>query len=228
MSSNKGLVVIITAPGGTGKGTVIKKLLKENKHIKYSVSCTSRAKRENDAASNYHYITKEKFEKMIDNDQLFEYVQFCDNYYGTPKEFILNTIEQNDDIILELEYQGALTLKNKFPEARIIFLLPPTFNELKHRLYHRHNDDKDRIIQRLTKSEDEVGNAHKFDYLVINDILNDTIRIIETIIKFEKDRNSCTIDEIKSVESCIINKEANIKFINNFLKDIKNHNFEEV
>lgn len=218
--SNKGIVVVIAAPGGTGKGTVISKYLNTHKDIKLSISCTSRTRRTDDKEGSYFFKTKEEFEQMIKNDELLEYVEFCGNYYGTPKSFITECIEKNCDVLLELEYIGALNVKKKFPQALLIFILPPSYEELRKRLEIRGSDSPERIAQRLAKSKDEVESAKEFDYLIINDNLDDTINTLYAVINYEKHKDNCSNELLDVAENCKISKNKNYEFINNFLNQI--------
>lgn len=220
MQLDKGVIIVIAAPGGTGKGTVIKQYLETYTDTLYSISCTSRAKRENDNVSSYYYVSKEEFENMIKNDELLEYVMFCDNYYGTPKKYIIDEINKNNDVLLELEYIGALNVKQKFAEAKLIFLLPPNFDELYNRLHNRGTDSEERIHQRLSKAKEEVLNAKKFDYLVINDKIDDTIELIRAITIFEKEKESCREDLREMAEACSAKYQKNIDFIDDFLNEL--------
>lgn len=222
MINSRGLLVVISAPGGAGKGTLIKKYLEMNKNIKLSISCTSRPKRTDDSERSYYFLERSQFEEMIRNDELFEYVEFCGNYYGTPKKFIMDNVNRKNDVILELDYVGALTIKQKFPQAVIIFILPPSVNILRKRLEIRGSDSFDRIAERLTKAKEEAANAKKFDYLVINDNIDDTLQIIDSIISFEKNSSICTEAVKKIARASKVDTIDNLVFIDKFISELDN------
>lgn len=204
MEKDKGLLIIICAPSGTGKGAIIKKYLEKHPETEYSVSCTTRTQRQNDIPGiTYNFLTNEEFFELVNNKGLFEYEEYCGNYYGTPKRFIMDNIENNKDVILEIEYKGALNIKSQFSDSVAIFALPPTYKDLKFRLESRATDNCDKIKERLEKSKEEVASASKFDYLLINDNLDEVVNTLEAIIQAER---------------CKINKH--IKFINNFFEEV--------
>ncbi|NLK42813.1 MAG: guanylate kinase [Tissierellia bacterium] len=184
---SKGFLLIISGPAGTGKGTVCKELLKRNKDIVFSVSATTRQPRVGEVDGlNYYFVTKDKFESMIEKDEFLEYAYVHTNYYGTPKEFVMNQIEKGEIVLLEIDVQGALQVKKNFSEAVFIFLLPPTMEELKNRIINRGTETEEDINRRYENAFKELDFVGNYDYFVINDVVEDAVLDIEAIIKAEK------------------------------------------
>lgn len=194
---NTGQIIVISAPSGAGKGTVISKLLeRDNKTRWLSVSATSRSPREGEKEGvNYYYLTKEDFENKINNNYFLEYTNYAGNYYGTPKEFIKEKIENGIDVILEIEIEGAANIKKLIPEAIFIFIMPPSLKTLVKRLKKRGTESNDKILKRFHEAYKEINEVTKYNYVVVNDILEDTVDKIESILKAEK----CRVDRIEEV-----------------------------
>lgn len=199
MIKNKktGQLIVISAPSGAGKGSVISGLLeKDNKNRWLSVSTTSRAPRTNDIPGvTYNFVSKEEFEKLIEEDYFLEYTNYVGNYYGTPKETIKEKLDQGIDVILEIEIEGAMNIKKLVPEALFIFIMPPSLKTLVKRLKNRKTDSKDKIIERFHTAYKEINEVTKYNYVVVNDQLEDAIDKVESIIKAEK----CRVDRIEEV-----------------------------
>ena len=180
---NKKLFVI-SGCSGVGKGTVINKFMERNKDFILSVSCTTRNPRPGEVDGvNYFFLTKEEFEKNIKEDKFLEHAQFAGNYYGTKKKYIKQKFEEGYNIILEIETNGALQVKEKMPEAVLIFIAPPSLEELEHRLRGRHTEDEETIQKRLAQVKIELERSQKYDYTVINDNIDRTVEEIERIVK---------------------------------------------
>ena len=182
----KGVLLIISGPSGSGKGTIVEQLVSELGYC-VSISATTRNPRPNEKDGiHYFFKTKEKFEKMIDNGELLEHAAFCGNYYGTPKKYVEEQLESGKNIILEIEVQGALQIKEIFPDTVSIFLMPPTKEELLKRLTGRGTEDKDTINRRIQRATEEVKLLPQYDYVVINDTVEKAAENIKLIAKTEK------------------------------------------
>lgn len=191
-----GQVIVISAPSGSGKGSVISGLLEKDKNLWLSVSTTSRKPRENDIPGvTYNFVTKEEFEKLIQEGYFLEYTNYVGNYYGTPKNKILEKINAGIDVILEIEIEGATNIKKLIPEAIFIFIMPPSLKTLVKRLKKRGTDSNDKIIERFHTAYKEINEVTKYNYVVINDDLKDAITKVEAIIQAEK----CRVDRIEEV-----------------------------
>lgn len=179
----KGLLIILSGPSGVGKGTVCTALRPKMPELVYSVSATTRSPRagEEDGV-NYFFKSKDEFMAMIEADQLLEYAEYVGNYYGTPRDFVERTLNSGKDIILEIEVQGALKVKEKFPEGIFVFLLPPSMDELKDRIRGRGTEHPDVIDHRMTVAEDEINLMQHYDYAVVNDEIDLACKRIESII----------------------------------------------
>ncbi|SET36811.1 guanylate kinase [Paenibacillus sp. NFR01] len=180
---SKGLLIVLSGPSGVGKGTVCSALRPRIPQLVYSVSATTRSPREGEADGvNYFFKSREQFAEMIEADQLLEYAEYVGNYYGTPRDFVDKTLAEGKDIILEIEVQGALKVKEKFPEGIFVFLLPPSMDELKDRIVGRGTEHPDVISHRMSVAEDEISLIRHYDYAVVNDEIDLACKRIESII----------------------------------------------
>lgn len=182
-----GFLLVLSGPSGSGKGTVSEALMKNNDDIIFSTSVTTRTPRPGEVnGENYFFATREEFEKMVENDELLEHAFVHTNYYGTPKQFVFDEIEKGEIVLLEIDVQGALQVKKKYKEAVFIFLIPPTMDELKSRLVKRDTETEDEIETRYRNAFRELDFVGEYDYFVINDVLDNAVKDIETIIAAEK------------------------------------------
>ncbi|MBQ8208418.1 MAG: guanylate kinase [Clostridia bacterium] len=167
--SGKGLLLVISGPAGSGKGTVIKSLMEKSDAFAYSVSATTRAPRPGEVNGvNYHYITREDFEDRIKNGGMLEHTSYCGNYYGTPKKEAEEVLESGRNLILEIEVEGAENVKKLYPEAVLIMLLPPSFAVQEARLRGRGTEPEEKILERLSRTKEEIPRVVNYDYIVYN------------------------------------------------------------
>lgn len=194
----KGLLIVLSGPSGTGKGTVCKALLKKRKDISLSVSCTTRKPRpgETDGVS-YFFKSREEFESLIKQNEFLEYADVFSNYYGTPKSFVDAEIEQGKDVLLEIDVQGALKVKAAYPQGVYIFLVPPSMEELENRIRSRGTETAEQIEARLGKASAEMKLIRKYDYRIVNENVDDVVCRIESIMTAEKLRVFRYEDETK-------------------------------
>ncbi len=195
-TKKQGLLIVISAPSGAGKGTIISKMLEKNNNLWLSVSATSRKMRTNDIeGKTYYFYTKEEFQNKISENYFLEYAMYADNYYGTPKKYIQEHLDNGEDVILEIEIQGAMQIKKLIPEALFIFIMPPSLKELKKRLVNRGTDTTEIILERFKIAYKEMNEVTKYNYVVINDEIDNAVDKILSIIKAEK----CRVDRIEEV-----------------------------
>lgn len=193
-----GTLVVISAPSGAGKGSIINGLLeRDNKTRWLSVSTTSRKIRKNDIPGvTYNFVSKDDFEQKIKDDYFLEYTNYVGNYYGTPKEHIKEKLDNGIDVLLEIEIEGASNIKKLIPEALFIFIMPPSMEILIKRLRNRGTDTKEKILERFYTAYKEINEVTKYNYVVVNDDLEEAIDKVEAILKAEK----CRVDRIEDVE----------------------------
>ena len=192
----QGNLIVISAPSGAGKGSVISGLLKEYDNAWLSVSMTSRQIRDNDIPGvTYYFVSKEEFEQRIEDGIFLEYATYNENYYGTPRDKIREKLNEGKDVILEIEIQGALKVKELVPDAIFIFILPPSMKELKRRLVNRGTDSMDKILDRFQTAYKEINEVTKYNYVVINDDLEKAIEKVKAILLSER----CRVDRIEEV-----------------------------
>ena len=193
-----GNLIVISGPSGAGKDTVVKKLLETNKDIELSVSMTTRAPRKGEKEGvDYFYVSSEEFQKQIEKGNFLEYANvFGTNYYGTPKDKVLKNIKNGKDVILVIDIQGAIQVKENMPESIFIFIMPPSMKELKKRLIERDTESSEKILERFKTAYKEINEATKYNYVVINDKVENAAKKIESIIEAEK----CRVDRIEDFD----------------------------
>ena len=182
----KGKTFIICGPSGVGKGTVVSRLLEADPTLYFSVSATTRAPRAGEADGvHYHFLTREKFQEWIDAGDFLEHAQFVGNFYGTPRRYVDEAMDQGRDVLLDIEIQGAEQIHQKRPEAVRIYIAPPSWEELERRLTGRGTEDGEKIRSRLARGREEFAAARDFDYLVINDTVDHAVAEIRAIMAAE-------------------------------------------
>lgn len=193
-TNNEGQLIVISGPSGCGKDTVVKEVLKNNDKAWLSVSCTSRKPRPGEInGKDYYFLTNEEFEKKIEEGNFLEYAKYTDNYYGTPRDIIKGKLDQGIDVILVIEIQGALKIKEMLKETVFIFILPPTMRELKKRLEGRNTETKEKITKRFKTAYKELNEVTKYNYVVINDEVEYAANKVNAILLSEK----CRVDRIE-------------------------------
>lgn len=197
----EGLLVVVSGPSGTGKGTLLSSIKQTEKSMKFSVSATTRSPRSGESDGvNYFFKTHEEFESMIKNGELVEWVKYCDNYYGTPKKCIEDTVKAGFDCLLEIEVEGALNIKTIYPDCVSIFILPPSFEELRRRIEDRGTEKPEVIEKRMEKALKEMKYVDKYDYVVVNDRIEEAVNNIRSILVSEKlmlKRNKNILESIR-------------------------------
>lgn len=195
-TNNKGLLIVVSGPSGAGKDTICQKLIKENSNIWMSVSMTTRKPRplEKDGV-DYFFVSSEEFENKINDNTFLEYASYNDNYYGTPKDKVEEKLNEGKDVILVIDINGAINIKKIIQSALFIFIMPPDMETLKNRLIGRKTESKDKVVQRFITAYNEVNNYKKYNYVVVNDKVEDAVNKVKSIIQSEK----CRVDRIEDI-----------------------------
>ena len=195
-TNNKGLLIVVSGPSGAGKDTICQKLIKENSNIWMSVSMTTRKPRplEKDGV-DYFFVSSEEFENKINDNTFLEYASYNDYYYGTPKDKVEEKLNEGKDVILVIDINGAINIKKTIPSALFIFIMPPDMETLKNRLIGRKTESKDKVVQRFITAYNEVNNYKKYNYVVVNDKVEDAVNKVKSIIQSEK----CRVDRIEDI-----------------------------
>jgi guanylate kinase len=197
-SNERGILIVLSGPSGVGKGTVCKSLRHCAPDLVYSVSATTRAPRVGEADGvNYFFKSREQFQQLIQDNQMLEWAEYVGNYYGTPRNFVEDTLNAGKDIILEIEVQGALKVKQSFPEGVFIFLLPPSLDELESRIVGRGTDSQESIRNRMSVAVDEIRLLEHYDYAIVNDHVEQACSRIQSIIVAEHCRKEKVVSKIK-------------------------------
>ena len=202
-----GLLIVMSGFSGAGKGTLMKRLVADYDDFAFSVSMTTRAPREGEVnGKDYFFVTKEEFEKTIEEDGLVEYAQYVGNYYGTPRAYVEEQLKNGKNVILDIEVQGAMQIKKKFPDALMVFVIPPSIEVLLQRLRARGTETEEVIARRITQAKTECTYMDRYEYIVINDDLDTAVREMYSMITSAKytvsrrrDFIADIIDELKSI-----------------------------
>lgn len=212
-SGNKGQFIILSGPSGVGKGTICSELLKNHPNINISISATTREPRVGEVHGvNYYFLTKEEFQTKVNNNEFMEYaIVHNGQFYGTPKKAVIDKLNAGIDVLLEIDINGALQIKNQYPNALFIFLLPPSIKELKERLIGRGTETIEKAMERFKKSYKEINELNQYNYVVINDLVSSAVSKINSIIEAEK----CRVDrieefDIKSIEEAVHEELVNM------------------
>lgn len=189
--NENGMLVVVSGFSGAGKGTLMKALLNRYENYALSISATTRAPRTGEVdGKEYFFVTEEHFKDMIEKDALIEYAQYVNHSYGTPKEYVLNQMKKGKDVILEIEIQGALKVKERFPEAILLFVMPPNAQELKRRLVGRGTESMEIINARLRRASEEAEGMEAYDYILINDVIDRCVEEMHLMIQVQHKRAS--------------------------------------
>ncbi len=198
---HKGILIVVSGFSGAGKGTLMKQLVHTYDNYALSVSMTTRSPRPGEEeGKEYFFVSKEAFEEKIDQEGLIEYASYCDNYYGTPRDYVEKQLEKGKDVILEIEIQGALKVKKKFPTALLMFVMPPGAAELKKRLEGRGTESLEVIRKRLRRATEEAEGIEQYDFIVINDKLEECVEEMHSLIQaahFTPNRNEEFINNMR-------------------------------
>lgn len=199
--SENGILFVVSAPAGCGKDTILNEVFKRNDSVGYAVSATTRAPREGEIDGvHYCFLTREQFEQKISEDEMLEYTEYCGNYYGTLRKSVQGLISQGKDAVLKIEVEGAMNIRKKFPQACLVFILPPSLEILERRLRNRGTETEEKIRERIAQSRTEIDFARNYDYIIINDELETAVSDLECVLRAEKlrkERNAALLDSFR-------------------------------
>ncbi len=205
---HQGILVVVSGFSGAGKGTLMKELLKRYDNYALSISATTRAPREGETdGKEYFFVSKEQFEQMRDEQKLIEYAQYVNHYYGTPKEYVEQKMAEGKDVILEIEIQGALKVKKCFPDALLLFVTPPSAEELRKRLVGRGTETLEVINARLARAAEEASGMEAYDYLLINDDLDRCVEEMHQLIQLQHRKTSYHLDFLSKMREDLYHLE---------------------
>lgn len=208
---HRGILIVVSGFSGAGKGTLMKELINTYDNYALSVSMTTRKSRAGEEeGKSYFFVDRETFERTIEMDGLIEYACYCDNYYGTPREYVEACLDNGRDVILEIEIQGALKVKDKFPETLLLFIMPPSAKELRRRLEGRGTESEEIICQRISRAAEEAEGIENYDYIIINDKLDDCVKEMHGIINAARrspQRNKELIADMRSELDALVKGE---------------------
>lgn len=209
---DKGILLVVSGPSGAGKGTICAAIRKVFPKLNYSISMTTRAPRKGEVeGTSYFFRTNEEFEKLIKEDAFLEYARVYDHYYGTPKKYALDKIENGESVLLEIDIQGAMQVKQRYPQGVFVYVVPPSLDILSARIHGRGTDSEEVIQKRLAKITDELAMAHKYDYIIVNDVLEDAVHKVCSILEAEFCKLSRNEGQVEVIFNQYINKEVGSK-----------------
>ena len=209
---DKGILLVVSGPSGAGKGTICAAIRKVFPKLNYSISMTTRAPRKGEVeGTSYFFRTNEEFEKLIKEDAFLEYARVYDHYYGTPKKYALDKIENGESVLLEIDIQGAMQVKQRYPQGVFVYVVPPSLDVLSARIHGRGTDSEEVIQKRLAKITDELAMAHKYDYIIVNDVLEDAVHKVCSILEAESCKLSRNEGQVEVIFNQYINKEVGSK-----------------
>lgn len=197
---DRGILVVVSGFSGAGKGTIMKRITEKYDNYALSVSATTREPREGEVeGKSYFFVRKERFEKMIDEDELLEYAKYVEHYYGTPRKFVEDCLNQGKDVILEIEIQGALKIKKRYPESLLVFLAPPSAEELRKRLMGRKTENEETIHKRLCRAIVEAEGVEAYDYILVNENVDTCTEKLHNLIRASHDKVEAHLDLIEEI-----------------------------
>lgn len=200
--SPKGILIVVSGFSGAGKGTLMKKLIQEYDNYALSISATTRAPRPGEEnGREYFFLNKNDFEEKIAANGLIEYACYCENYYGTPRDYVERQLEAGKDVILEIEIQGALKIKEQYPTALLLFVMPPSAEELEHRLVGRGTETMEVVKKRMNRAVEEAQGIENYDYIVVNDDLEECVRNLHEIIQAAHNTPSRNVEFIENIRT---------------------------
>ena len=209
---DKGILLVVSGPSGAGKGTICAAIRKVFPKLNYSISMTTRAPRKGEVeGTSYFFRTNEEFEKLTKEDAFLEYARVYDHYYGTPKKYALDKIENGESVLLEIDIQGAMQVKQRYPQGVFVYVVPPSLDVLSARIHGRGTDSEEVIQKRLAKITDELAMAHKYDYIIVNDVLEDAVHKVCSILEAESCKLSRNEGQVEVIFNQYINKEVGSK-----------------
>lgn len=199
--NRKGILVVVSGFSGVGKGTLMRCLTERYGHYALSISATTRAPREGEEdGREYFFKTKEEFEQLIEEDRLIEHACFCGNYYGTPRDYVEDQMEQGRDVILEIEIQGAMKIREQYPDAMLLFVMPPDAETLANRLRGRGTETEEVIRARLSRAVEESQGVDQYDYIIVNDDLDQSVEEVHRLIDSQHNKITRNLDFVRQIQ----------------------------
>lgn len=209
---DEGILLVVSGPSGAGKGTICSAVQEKYPDLEYSISMTTRAPRNGETEGvSYFFRTDEQFKKLVEEDAFLEYARVYDHYYGTPKKYVLDKIQAGRSVLLEIDIQGAMQVKKRYPKGVFVYIVPPSLEILSQRIHARGTDSEEVIQNRLAQITNELSMMHQYDYVVVNDVLEDAVHKTCAIIEAEKCKLSRNEGQIETVFKQYINKEVPLK-----------------